>query len=59
MSKKKYHIVCKKGLKDLLKSFLQSNDISFEISGYGQDYYIGMSLTDIEKHKINNFLQAV
>ena len=58
MSKKNYHIVCKKGLKDPLKSFLLKNSITFEISGYGQDYYIGMSLTDIEKQNVNKFLQS-
>lgn len=58
MIKKNYHIVCKEELKDSLKSFLQANNINFEISGYGRDYYIGMSLTDIEKQNVNNFLQS-
>jgi len=56
MIKKNYHIVCKEELKDSLKSFLQANNINFEISGYGRDYYIGMSLTDIEKQNVNEFL---
>lgn len=58
MIKKNYHIVCKEELKDSLKSFLQANDINFEISGYGRNYYIGMSLTDIEKQNVTKFLQT-
>ncbi len=56
---KNYHVVCDKELKNLLIVFLNCNSIGFNVSGYGDKYYINMDLTDIEKHKVNEFLQAV
>ena len=58
MTKKNYHIVCDEELKNLLKAFLNCNSIGFNVSGYGDKYYVNMDLTDIEKQNVNNFLQS-